>query len=180
MRFSAPVEPLIITSGYGPRPKPSGPLHPGLDFHCTHGQAVRAVDDGPVVRAYFSANWRRVPVWGPEVGPDGKPVQLVVNGTPQFTFVEYAWRPDDPLPDKFGYGETVVVQHADGRTTRYAHLSKRLVKEGEHVSQGQVIGQAGTTGYSWGVHLHFELRAAGGRGLIDPTPEFAPLNPQYI
>lgn len=65
-----------------------------------------------------------------------------------------------------GYGNYVVVQHGDGNTTLYAHMSAILVSEGQTVSQGQVIGRVGSTGNSTGPHLHYEIREGGGR--IDP------------
>ena len=64
------------------------------------------------------------------------------------------------------YGEYVVVSHSDGTSTLYAHMSQRLVKEGQTVKQGQVLGLVGTTGYSTGNHLHYEVRVNGSR--IDP------------
>lgn len=61
------------------------------------------------------------------------------------------------------YGEYVVVSHSDGTSTLYAHMSQRLVKEGQTVKQGQVLGLVGTTGYSTGNHLHYEVRINGNR-----------------
>lgn len=60
-----------------------------------------------------------------------------------------------------GYGETVVVDHGDGLTTRYAHLSARHVQVGDAVTAGQVVGLAGATGRATGPHLHLEVREHG-------------------
>ncbi len=57
-----------------------------------------------------------------------------------------------------GYGNTVIVRHAFGIETLYAHLSSIDVKVGDRVSRGQRIGGMGTTGRSTGVHLHYEVR----------------------
>lgn len=56
-----------------------------------------------------------------------------------------------------GYGYSVLIQHPDGRRTRYAHLSKITVSYGEYVDQGERIGLSGNTGNSTGPHLHFEM-----------------------
>jgi murein DD-endopeptidase MepM/ murein hydrolase activator NlpD len=57
-----------------------------------------------------------------------------------------------------GYGSVVQVQHGDGYSTLYAHLSRPLVHVGDWVGQGELIGDAGCTGWCTGTHLHFELR----------------------
>jgi murein DD-endopeptidase MepM/ murein hydrolase activator NlpD len=67
-----------------------------------------------------------------------------------------------------GYGNLVVVQHRDGYTTWYAHLSSITTWVGEHVSGGTRIGYVGSTGYSTGPHLHFELRKWNTP--VDPMP----------
>ena len=64
------------------------------------------------------------------------------------------------------YGNYVVVSHGTGNTTLYAHLSKRSVKVGDTVKQGDVLGVTGSTGNSTGPHLHFEITEGGSR--IDP------------
>ena len=65
------------------------------------------------------------------------------------------------------YGTGVRIQHADYRggvlQTRYAHLSKRLVRTGERVTEGQLIGYSGQTGNCRGAHLHFEVIWRGVR-----------------
>ena len=65
-----------------------------------------------------------------------------------------------------GYGYCVYIHHADGRDTRYGHLSKVLVKVGQTVSQGQKIALSGNTGVSTGPHLHFEILIGGSQ--VDP------------
>jgi len=65
-----------------------------------------------------------------------------------------------------GYGYVVYIQHADGRQTRYAHLSKVLVSAGQTVSQGQKIALSGNTGVSSGPHVHFEILINGKQ--VDP------------
>ena len=60
-----------------------------------------------------------------------------------------------------GYGNLVIVDHDDNWRTYYAHLSEIVVEVGQEVRQGELLGGAGTTGYSTGPHLHFEIRYQG-------------------
>ncbi|WP_439532582.1 peptidoglycan DD-metalloendopeptidase family protein [Polymorphobacter sp.] len=67
-----------------------------------------------------------------------------------------------------GYGNLVELDHGKGIETRYGHLSKVLVKPGETVRQGQLIGRMGSTGRSTGTHLHYEVRVDGQA--VNPQP----------
>jgi len=60
-----------------------------------------------------------------------------------------------------GYGYNIVLSHGKEYSTMYAHLSKRLVKKGDRVKRGQVIGLVGNSGRSTGSHLHYEVRRYG-------------------
>ncbi len=60
-----------------------------------------------------------------------------------------------------GYGNLVEIDHGSGLTTRYAHLSRLLVKAGDTVDAGEAIGLSGSTGRSTGPHLHYEVRRDG-------------------
>ena len=68
-----------------------------------------------------------------------------------------------------GYGNVVIIRHWNGLETYYGHLSKIKVKAGQIIKSGQVIGLGGSTGYSTGSHLHFEVRFKG-----------IPINPRYL
>lgn len=59
------------------------------------------------------------------------------------------------------YGNTVIVDHGKGISSMYPHQSKILVKENQEVKRNQVIGKVGSTGWSTGPHLHFEIRKNG-------------------
>lgn len=159
LTLACPIVPMRVISGYGPRPAKladgrAGPLHPGTDFGAELGQPVYAVRAGTVLESRLSCN----------DPPD--------------------WRPGDKAPRVMGYGNTIKIAHQDehaGFVTRYAHMSRRLVDAGEHVERGQTIGFAGATGYSFGTHLHFELRLDGGRSLVDPMdPKEAVYEPAQL
>jgi murein DD-endopeptidase MepM/ murein hydrolase activator NlpD len=84
----------------------------------------------------------------------GDPVRVTANGK----VVNAGWAG--------GYGRMVEVDHGNGLSTRYGHLSEINVKVGEYVKIGQVIGAVGSTGRSTGPHLHYETRIDGEA--VDP------------
>jgi murein DD-endopeptidase MepM/ murein hydrolase activator NlpD len=66
-----------------------------------------------------------------------------------------------------GGGNTIAIRHANGFETRYLHLSRILVKRGQRVSQGDIIGHVGATGDATGPHLDFRVFVNGKA--VDPT-----------
>lgn len=88
-------------------------------------------------------------------------------GTPVFAAADGVALQAGPMTDQsgdlVGYGNYVILQHADGLRTLYAHLMTWTVKPGEAVKRGQLVGLVGSTGNSTGPHTHFEVR-------VDNTP----------
>jgi murein DD-endopeptidase MepM/ murein hydrolase activator NlpD len=68
------------------------------------------------------------------------------------------------------YGNYILIDHGGGKATLYAHLSRFKVKSGDTVTRGQLIALSGSTGYSTGPHLHFEIRINGKT--VDPMTYF--------
>jgi len=91
----------------------------------------------------------------------GTPIRAVGNGT----VTSAGW-------NSGGYGNLTKIRHNGTYSTNYAHQSKIIVKYGQKVEQGQTIGYVGTTGYSTGCHLHFEMVKNGVK--IDPLKEVLP------
>ena len=83
--------------------------------------------------------------------PTGTPIMATADGTVDFI----GWQN--------GYGKTIILRHNNQVTTLFAHQSRFAegLKKGERVSQGDVIGYVGSTGWSTGAHLHYEMRIAG-------------------
>ncbi|PZV13688.1 MAG: hypothetical protein DCF20_14555 [Pseudanabaena sp.] len=104
----------------------------------------------------YGWRWGRIHAGIDIAAPVGTPILAAASGV-----IEYASWNDG------GYGNMIDIRHADGTITRYAHMNELYVREGQTVSQGQTIGAMGSTGFSTGPHLHFEIRPNGGSA-IDP------------
>jgi murein DD-endopeptidase MepM/ murein hydrolase activator NlpD len=84
--------------------------------------------------------------------PRGTPIHATANGTVIVARNNGGWNG--------GYGNYVVITHANGTQTLYAHMTSTIVSPGQSVTNGQTIGYVGSTGASTGSHLHFEVRGA--------------------
>ncbi len=82
--------------------------------------------------------------------PQGSPIYATRSGTVTTAHYSNSW------------GYQVVVNHGDGFSSMYAHMTHYIVSVGQHVEQGQVIGYVGSTGWSTGPHLHFTIYYNGG------------------
>ncbi|TCJ39491.1 M23 family metallopeptidase [Parafrankia sp. BMG5.11] len=113
-----------------------------------------------------SFGWRRHPLSGAMMPHSGMDL-AAPSGTPVFAT-------SDGIVDASGwsggYGLLVAVSHTGGLQTRYAHLSRLNVAQGQQVRRGEVIGYVGSTGNSTGPHLHYEIRRDGRA--IDPSAHF--------
>jgi murein DD-endopeptidase MepM/ murein hydrolase activator NlpD len=115
----------------------------------------------PVSGGRFTSGFgrRKAPVRGASTYHKGVdwsvPVGTTVVASSGGTVVKAGWGS--------GYGYVVYLSHADGRQTRYGHLSKVLVKTGQTVKQGEKIALSGNTGISTGPHVHFEILINGSQ-----------------
>jgi murein DD-endopeptidase MepM/ murein hydrolase activator NlpD len=139
---SDPVQTAVQTAGHSMQsrfiwPMPKGPISQGF------GPSQLSFEPAFAGFAHFHTG---VDIAGPENDPvlaadDGRVVQAAVGSS--------------------GYGNYVVLGHANGVTTLYGHLNQILVRPGDQVRQGDAIGLEGSTGYSTGPHVHFEVRLNG-------------------
>jgi murein DD-endopeptidase MepM/ murein hydrolase activator NlpD len=90
-------------------------------------------------------------------GAYGSPIYATADGT----VLRAGW-------NSGGYGNLIEIDHGRGITTRFGHLSAILVRPGEHITRGELIGRMGSTGRSTGTHLHYEVRIDGRA--VNPIP----------
>jgi len=137
----------------GSAPLPAGPIKGGS------GSMIWPVD-GPVVSGFGSRTINGSYEYHPGIDiavPEGTPIRAALTGTVSLQQSE---------AESGGYGNYTCLDHGGGLSTCYAHQSSFAVSLGQSVSQGDVIGYTGCTGYCFGPHLHFEVRINGS--VTDP------------
>jgi murein DD-endopeptidase MepM/ murein hydrolase activator NlpD len=112
--------------------------------------------DDFVFTSPYGIRWGKLHAGVDLAAPEGTPYKAVHAGT--VTQAGYYG----------GYGYTVTVKNADGTEVIYAHSRRVLVKVGDQVKAGQVLGETGNTGASFGTHLHLEIHVKGQP--LDPIP----------
>ncbi|MDJ0598549.1 MAG: peptidoglycan DD-metalloendopeptidase family protein [Crocosphaera sp.] len=109
-----------------------------------------------VLTSGFGRRWGRMHKGIDIAAPVGTPIMASAPGE----VISAGW-------NSGGYGNLVKLRHPDGSVTLYAHNSRILVRRGQKVEQGQQIAEMGSTGYSTGPHLHYEIHPSG-RGAQNP------------
>lgn len=170
-KLAGPRPPPRLVPGVG---GPLVPLHPGVAVDPIELRAVRLEDSVAFVerlRRGLNAVPLRRPVdgeidvrstFGPRIDP--------FLGVPAFhAGIDFGAETGDPVHATAagtvvsagrsgGYGNMVEIDHGNGLSTRYGHMSQILVHEGQTVTAGQIIGRAGSTGRATGPHVHYETR----------------------
>ena len=129
----------------------------GVNIAVTGG-FIRPVSGGKITSPY---GWRVHPIFKRKIyhsGVDiGVPYATPIKASNSGRVIFVGWYS--------GYGKVVIIDHGKingvPTTTLYAHMSQTIAKQGAAVTKGDIIGKVGTTGYSTGPHLHFEVRQKG-------------------
>ena len=141
--------------------QPSGgtgvePVTPGLQSGCSPIWPLPGVGVGSIT-GHFGDMYFNGPHNGLDIGAGyGTPIVAAQAG--EVISAQYHW----------SWGNNVLIWHNETFSTRYAHMSSIAVSAGQYVEQGQIIGYVGSTGESFGNHLHFEVYYGGSR--VDPDP----------
>ncbi|HEY8210769.1 MAG TPA: M23 family metallopeptidase [Myxococcaceae bacterium] len=99
--------------------------------------------------------------------PEGTPVVAAYEGVVRLARGDSATGGCDPRYAPFA--NYVVVNHQNGLETQYLHFSKVVVKPGDHVKAGDLLGYSGRTGWACGAHLHFKVARSDGPGWNNPS-----------
>jgi murein DD-endopeptidase MepM/ murein hydrolase activator NlpD len=147
-----------------------------LSRHKREIKAQRRVYDMVTPRRYWRSGFEK-PVPGSISGPFGR--RSVINGKPRSPHggIDFRGAKGTPIKasgagkvaliqDSYFGGRIVLIDHGLGLVTAYRHLDKVLVKKGQMVAKGQIIGEVGMTGRVTGPHLHFDIHLGGAR--VDP------------
>jgi murein DD-endopeptidase MepM/ murein hydrolase activator NlpD len=140
-------------SATGSVPLPAGPIQGG-------SAGLIWPVDGPVVSPFGPRTINGSYEYHPGIDiavPEGTPIRAAAAGTVIFT---------EPEASSGGYGNYTCIDHGGGLSTCYAHQTSFAVSAGQSVSQGEIIGYSGCTGYCFGPHVHFEVRINGA--VTDP------------
>jgi murein DD-endopeptidase MepM/ murein hydrolase activator NlpD len=135
-------------SATGSAPLPAGPIQGGS------GGLIWPVS-GPIASGFGPRTINGSYEYHPGIDiavPEGTPIRAAATGSVIFT---------EPEASSGGYGNYTCIDHGGGLSTCYAHQSSFAVTAGQSVSQGDIIGYTGCTGYCLGPHLHFEVRIYG-------------------
>ncbi|NEQ51006.1 MAG: peptidoglycan DD-metalloendopeptidase family protein [Leptolyngbya sp. SIO3F4] len=160
---AAPLDPSVYVSSPAPAAgqvvSPEMPILPSSDEYLPEAPDYFNGYIWPTrgtLTSGYGWRWGRMHRGIDVAGPVGTPIVSAASG-----IVERAgW-------NSGGYGNLVEVRHSDGSMTRYAHNSRIVVRSGQRVAQGQHIADMGSTGYSTGPHLHFEVHLPN-RGTVNP------------
>ncbi len=115
-----------------------------------------------VLSSGYGWRWGRMHKGIDIAGPTGTPIYAAATGV----VLSAGW-------NSGGYGNLVEIEHPDGSITLYAHNHRIMVEEGQQVEQGQQVAEMGSTGFSTGPHLHFEIHTSG-QGAVNPMALLPP------
>lgn len=150
----------VVTPTPTPSPQPvTNPIkleHEVLTDYETGGLYLFPVPDGDEITQEYSEQHKAWDI----AAVTGSAVVAAEEGT--VTYVQI-WDGSYDTTGMMSYGHMIQIEHPDGNTTLYAHLSEINVQQGEKVVRGQRIGRVGSTGNSTGPHLHFEVMSETGK-----------------
>ena len=144
-----PLPPLAIIEKYLPQPIEQNTFPPSLD----DSKIAYIWPAKGVLTSGYGMRWGRMHRGIDIANKTGTPIVAAADGVVTF---EGRQR---------GYGKIIDIRHIDGSLTRYAHNHRHRVKLGQKVQQGQMIAHMGSTGFSTGPHLHFEIHPTGKRAV---------------
>ena len=158
-----------LRSQYGTSTVPS--KRPGVFGKPTSGVLTQKYGTTPYSRKLYRNGFHN----GVDYGvPVGTPILAAEDGVAQMVGNN----------GKLQYGRYILIRHNNGLSTIYAHLSRQIVKTGDEVKRGDIIGYSGNTGYAFGPHLHFgaylsstvKLQQVSGAGLVPVGYTLDPLD----